>query len=251
MICRDLPFWVNVISTGRVGTMTLAHLFAHCDGVHAYHEPKPPLGPVNEDYHQGAIGLPQAARLLWKLREPMVDRAVAADCGIIETSSMQNYLAAAFREVYSGVMFIHLHRHPFEYIRSAVRRNNYSATDRTRRTTPPPGTEARRLWQTWTPIQKCAWRWHDVNAIGLREAGLRIASADLFAGDNMTLAALFGITGGPVPDIDSIRSELAARYNAQKKGRFKTYDGWQDDAWAICGETAEALGYQKDARFSI
>jgi hypothetical protein len=248
-----------VLSTGRVGTDTLAHLLSNVPELVAVHEPKPRLFPESQRAYLEAPLDDRRARELLVLAG--VGRAhLWAQCLLrgkryVETSNRMTYLADILARHMPGARFIFLHRHPAEVVRSAMRRGYYDHHRWDRDRIVPRGDDpAAPLWDAWSPFERSCWYWHAVNALGLQfverhaDRCFTLRSADLFAREPAALAALGGFLGVELPE--ELAPLLSEPRNAQQKGEFPPYRDWsagqRDTLREIAGETAARLGYALD-----
>jgi hypothetical protein len=244
-----------VLSTGRVGTATLAEVLGSLPGVKAVHEPQPFLLPEsaaayaaggwNAPMDQGLAAAVLAAReRLWR---PAAERGLV----YVETANRLTYLARPLDALLPRSCFIHLHRHPADVIRSAMRRGYYAGHSWDRwRIRPRKGSKAAATWPSWTSFERCCWYWDAVNREALSilddvpDRCLDLASVDLFENASGTVARLGEFLGldVPLPAVDAV-----PRANVQEDGSFPLLAEWEDPMLAsveqICGETARRLGY--------
>ncbi len=231
---------VFVLSTGRVGTTTLASLFELATNVFAYHEPSPELVGLSTLAYEYANET--AAREILResfvtMRKSLFNYSLSCNKGYVETGPYPTFLAPIILEAVPNARFIHLIRDPKDVIKSGMKRKWYAghAEDRTR-IIPLADTDASRQWPTCTPIQKIAWLWTETNKwiqefcdLLPSDRALLIYAEDVFAHDTETIEKLFGFISAPLPSNRKIARVLGQKLNAQKTGSFPASDSWKSE----------------------
>ena len=248
---------VFVLSTGRVGTQTLASLLRLGREVYAYHEPKPYLYALSKLSYQywtnpAALEILNEAFLI--ARHKKLDYALSCDKGYVETSPQVTFLAPAILAAVPSVRFIHLVRDPRNVVRSCMRRHWYdgSSYDKTR-ISPHPDSLVGQQWRDYDVFQKNLWLWTETNrwildfSMDLRERVLLIQAESIFNASKKTLEDLFDFVGIAMPSEWKIQRVLYKKLNAQKRGTFPQISEWSaemySDLIAIAGDIAGQLGY--------
>lgn len=250
---------VFVLSTGRVGTQTLTALLNLSPQVLATHEPEPSLVQASfAAYMEGeaAAGSEKWRAVVLAARDDFVLRASKQGKIYAETSNRLSYLAPALAAAFPASRFIHLHRHPHEVIRSAMRRRHYQghAWDFAR-IRPRPESPLAEGWSGMSPLEKTAWYWAEVNALAIRflkglppMRALDLPAEVLFAGNPKRVAAAFSFIGAAPPPEGAIQKVLDQKLNAHAEADFRGPADWtREDLRTISrlvGTTAEALGYE-------
>lgn len=249
---------VFVLSTGRVGTKTLTALLALSPHVVATHEPEPRLVKASFDaYMESNSG---ASEEKWRAvilaaRDDAVCEANRRGKIYVETNNRLTYLAHALAVSFPASRFIHLHRHPYEVVRSAMRRGYYQAHNWDfARIRPRPGEDLAAEWEALSPLEKSAWYWARVNGearefLSTLPAARRLdLQADaLFAGDETVLKNLFNFVSIDLPARTQLEEVLGQKINAQRKGEFPTPSEWSEAERVVVRDrvrvVASALGY--------
>jgi hypothetical protein len=251
--------YVFTLSTGRVGTETLAALLELTPFFFTHHEPAPILYRLSKTAYENEENS-SAHRILvdafLTAREELFNHASACGRGYIETSPQVTFLAPVILEALPNARFIHLIRNPRDVIRSGMRRKWYDGHpyDATR-ITPKPQSPAFEKWDRYTPFQKNVWLWTETNLwIGrfLEQVSegqkLFMRSEELFTYNHNLLARLFEFVGAPVPSQGRLLKVLNQKLNAQKSGNFPAAHEWNQDAKdqfrEIGSEALKKFGYQ-------
>lgn len=248
-----------VLSTGRAGSKTLTALFALSSRILAEHEPMPRLvRPSFQAYLDGpAIATSEHWRdLVWAARDDLVCEANRKGRIYVETNNRITYLAPVVARCFPASRFIHLHRHPYEVVRSGMRRGYYEGHNWDfARVRPRADEPLAAHWDALPRIEKCAWYWARIN--GEADAFVRslpgsrrltLAAEDLFAGDAATLRRLFEFVGVEMPSAELVEEVLGEKINAAVRGSFPVPTDWSEDdraaVWKHVGPLAESLGYR-------
>ena len=248
-----------VLSTGRVGTQTIASLMELAGNILSYHEPSPKLFGLSKlayRYHNEPSIQEVLVEAFKVARRDKLAYALSCGKGYVETSPQSTFLAPIIASVIQQAKFIHLVRHPYDVIRSGMRRNWYAGqvTD-SNRIVPLPNTLAAQSWSNTTIFQKNIWLWAETNrwiheycATLPREQWVMIRSEDLFAQQPETIEQLFQFIGTSTPALAKIQQVLAKQLNAQSTGTFPDPEQWSEhmhqELTNIAGDTAMQIGYE-------
>lgn len=250
---------VFVLSTGRVGTKTLTALFALSPRVISRHEPEPRLVKVSFDAYMEGSNLGASEKwqaVVFAARDDAICEANRRGKIYIETNNRLTYLAPALAAAFPASRFIHLHRHPYEVVRSAMRRGYYQSHNWDfARIRPRPGEPLAAQWDTLSPLEKSAWYWAQCN----REAHEFLETLEksrrmdlraelLFAGDEKTLKDLFDFVNIDFPPREQVEEVLGQKINAARQGHFPPPSEWDKDERAsvrqLVAKTAKILDYE-------
>lgn len=250
---------VFFLSTGRVGTQTMATLLSLDRSFVTYHEPYPLLYGLSKTLYKTKTTasnrvIAQEAFLI--ARKQLFEHAMHRGRGYIETSPQVTFLAPTIEKFLPNSQFVHLIRNPYDIVRSGVRRDWYAGNvaDRTR-ISPQLGSEFDDRWRNMNPFEKNIWLWRETNewiaefldgVSSERKLFLRYESC--FAPGRDDLFKLFNVIGSTPPSHKSIRKIIAKKLNAQKAGSFPTADRWTSEmkykVSDIAGSTAKRFGYE-------
>lgn len=241
------------LSTGRVGTQTLATLAALDSNVFSLHEPLPKL-----------FGLSRCAYEDNEFKCKMVFEEALRTCrsaGLMkgrsvyfESSPQLTFLAPILQSVYKNSIFIHVVRHPAEVVRSGMRRKWYDGNPNDRwRIEPVTGYVADR-WENMSCLEKNIWLWAETNKwidefiAGLPDGmGIRLKSEDIFNGNSESIERFYSMIGVELPSKRSIQRVLGRKMNMQVTGKFPELDAWsiseRELLESYCGKLMRKYGY--------
>lgn len=244
-----------VLSTGRTGTTSLERLLNLSTEIAAFHEPRPFNNTcTNEALHHLDADPQRFARFFTKHRAGLIGSVRRQGLVYAETNNMV-FLAPVISRLLPRARFIHLHRHPAEYVRSGMRRQWYAGHSWDLiRLHPAEDDPINEQWAHWGPFEKICWFWATANDRFLdmisampAERAETIAFADLFSGSTDVYRRLFEIIDiAPPPPFQAMQL-LARPANSQQSGDFPLFEDWTTEQrqtlWDIAGPTMERLGY--------
>jgi hypothetical protein len=225
-----------VLSTGRVGTETLANLFALEKSMFSYHELHPKLFSLSKLSYDMAdkYAIDKSIKKVFQAgfmtsREELLNYSLFCDRGYIETSPQCTFLAQIILDSIPNVKFIHLVRNPLDVVRSGMRRGWYDghAFD-SMRITPLLGTKFDKLWKSFDPFHKNLWLWAETNRWILEfsknlssDNYLQIKSESIFQKDMTTISQLYKYINKTTPAERRIESVINKKINMQRTGEFQ------------------------------
>jgi hypothetical protein len=259
---------VFFLSTGRTGTAFFTELLAHSSSVKVFHSPSSLLCDAKSELiEQGRVayemyrrfGLEDetvnrlSAQIFMAARETLLYKSYLHRKCYIETNNRVTFLAPAIKSYIPHARFVHLYRHPGEFIRSGVRRHYYRGEDAHQIGMIRPIEESTKAvkWETYGDVEKVAWLWNETNAfiddfvqtIDAKEC-FRFNFNDLSVDNVRKLLEFLDVND--VKD-GTIASLIPRPVNVQKSGDFPAYEQWSEvDKAAVrrlCGERAERYGY--------
>ena len=249
---------VFVLSTGRVGTQTLAALFDVAPNIIAHHEPQPELfglSKLSYKHSDNKLMDEVLGEAFLTARRELLDYSLACRKGYVETGPQATFLAPVIFETLSNVRFIHMVREPQSVIISGMRRKWYDGHpyDNTR-IVPRPESPMSREWNALDAFKKNVWLWTETNRWILDFLSrlpdnhkLLVHAEDVFAGDEDTMGKLFTLIGASPPSKRKILRVLGKKLNVQKRGAFPEPHTWSEamhsDLRTMAGKTAKDLGY--------
>lgn len=250
-----------LLHTGRVGSVTAIKLLDLSPHVYALHEPSllesltPKYACTDPEEYAARYGA-VFAKTFAKARQGTIGMVGGSHRAYAE-SFWTAYFGLEVAKLLPLSRFVHLHRHPGEYVRSGMRRGWYvdHAWD-VRRLEPSPSDPVYKLWHTeWDAFRKIAWLWQTMNAyfLKMRESVPEdrfavMRSEDFYRFGTGAYRRLFDLLDVPPPPEDEARTLLSVRHNAQTKGDFPPYEEWTSEQRQIlrdiAGPMMERLGYE-------
>jgi len=252
-----------VLSTGRTGTSTLIRLLNLSPKVSALHEPKPNLVREYRRAYSGVTTRPDRYRRLF---ERARRRLISRECPngeVYAEATLLKFFAPVIAEMLPNAKFLHLHRHPGEIVRSAMRRRWYLDNPLDRyRLVPLPTDPAHELWAHWDSFQKSCWLWHVENKYFLDLAEtlgsdrvLRLQFDQWIDPRTGEYRRIFEFVGVELPEPGAVPRILGMKYNRQVDGEFSCFEQWTEaqkqSLCEIAATTMNRLGYaefEEDAR---
>ena len=238
--------WTNlrscfVLSPGRSGTLLLTKVLELSYEAYPMHVPRPELCRPSLRAYEQMKNHPEIFReVLKSAREDYVLNAVRTDRVYVETNNRITFFAPIIRDVFPNSVFIHLVRHPGDFVRSGVRRGWYSGYNEADVGRIVPTTcELLERWKDWSPIERIGWLWNETNQFiedfkdhVSPQHVLLVKAEDLFR-DIEISRQIYRFLG-----IDDFQSKRVARLlrrpvNIQKKGGFPPYKEWRENDKAL------------------
>lgn len=251
---------IFVLSTGRAGTQSLTRLLSICPEVHSEHEPNPRLIHASYCYYQQQFGLETKSQEKWNdlvlaARDDLIFQANRRGKIYLETNNRMSYLAPVLAKIFPASQFIHLHRHPFEFVRSGIRRDYYQGHNWDFARIHPAGDHPDvKRWLDMSQMAKIAWNWQAVNQHIIQffqtlspERQMTLAAADLFSGGERQIRDLYSFINIPIPQGSRFKALLAQPSNQQTEGDFPEHSQWSPQERTMVmrevADVAAALGY--------
>lgn len=247
------------LSTGRVGSQTIAALGALSEGITSRHEPEPKLyGLGGMTYSTGGEkGLSKGELAIAKEAVLAARPFHYEESGSVylESSPQVTFLAPVLESAFSKSSFIHLFRHPNDVIRSGMRRNWYAGHQYDQWRISPSGSLGQGEWERYSQFEKIAWLWAETNRwiIDFMDQlesgrGLSLKSEDVFNNEGDSLARFYAFLEADLPSERELEKVLGSKLNQQKSGDFAQPDEWNPHQKEIvekhCGALMSTLGYE-------
>ena len=209
-----------VLSTGRAGTALLTKILSYHRGVSVEHNPIPEL-----TFHSGY------AYKHWKDKDEvcraMIDaaryeyvrNAFIRNEIFVETNPRITFFAHQLASLFPKAKFIHLIRHPADFIASGIARNWYN--EGRIRDEGKIKAEKRTEWEKWSQTDKIAWLWQETNAfveefkmLCGKDRMLTVRAEDFFKDAKVSreIARFIGLE--PLPD-KALEKLISKRVNVQ------------------------------------
>lgn len=225
-----------VLSTGRSGTRLLNDLLLLSEDALPEHEPRPELYRPSRRAYEDIEQHPEIYREVFKsAREEYLLKAAQQEKVYIETNNQCTFFAPVMRDIFPHAVFIHLVRHPGDFVRSGIRRKWYTGAHShdIGRIVPVAG-EMRDRWAELSLIEKNGWLWNETNRFieDFRrtvpaEAFLFVKAEALFRDPAVTREIFDFLRIGGYQE-KTVRKVIGTPVNVQKKGHFPAYRDWPE-----------------------
>ncbi len=258
---KNLPAPVFFLSTGRTGTNWFISLLKTNKEIKVFHEPKPNLGL------QGVLAYNYLKQFDYKLnqdikkllieiflvsREQYLRYSYKTQKRYVETNNQITFFAPLIAELFPNAKFVHLYRHPGDFVRSAMRRNFYidgNILD-IKRISPIENTSEYSNWKKFSQIQKQSWLWNETNNfIEKFKKHVGINRCFSFNFNRLNLENVVDVLKFLNIDIPKkkIISKIGKKTNIQDSGNFPLYENWKDSdkqqLREICGYLSKKYSY--------
>lgn len=242
-----------VLSAGRCGTMTLAHLLNTANNARVWHHPQP--DPINESL-QAYWGNIDKRKAFWKARYPLIHKTWSKGLIHGETDLLMTPFCDLISEEIPDSKFIVLVRDPRDFVRSGMRRNYFHGHlwdfGRLR---PKEDTVKFEEWKALDQFSKICWLWNEtyqkINLMvnKLEEDRVLVVRFEDMISSIEKIREIYNILGLKGFDEEKIRAILSQKLNKQLSGSYIRPEDWSanlnDTLWRICGQTAEKYGYSR------
>ena len=214
---------VFVLSTGRVGTKLLTRLLENSVQLMPVHEPVPELAYHSSLAFREPTGSEALKTAIDLARYEYIRDTYLVNKRYVETNNRISFFSYYLAELYPQARFIHLVRHPEDFIKSGVARHWYqgqSVYDEGR-------IRDEAQFKVWRPEKRVAWLWAATNNFILNfserhpQRSFQLKSEELFAGNLDKLNALWQFLG--LDDITAERVQLVTG-KVENKGRGVNVD---------------------------
>ena len=252
---------VFFLSTGRCGTKWFSELLKNDKKNAIFHNPIPSFAAQSKLVFEiiskrNFNPTTEEKKLIYEIffsgREQHLRYTYKTKKKYIETNNYITFFTPVLHSIFPKAKFVHLVRHPAEFVRSGLQRGYYSEkpSDEARRIVPckePIKTE----WNNYHQIQKISWLWHQTNLF-IEKCLTDIPSKQkmVFNFNDLSENNIYRVLTFVNSDIKKkkIRKRIPKRVNTQKFNSVATYTEWtekeKDMVSEICGEYARKFGYQ-------
>ncbi len=240
-----------VLSAGRCGTMSLAHLLDTANNARVWHHPQP--DPIKESLlaYWGDIDKREA---FWKARSQVIQNTWSEGLIHGETDLLMTPFCDVLAKEIPGSKFLVLVRDPRDFVRSGMRRNYYYGHPWDfGRLKPREGSQELDEWNNLDQFEKICWLWNQtyetINGIvsQIEEDRVLILRFEDLIADTDKVGEIFKFLGLEGFDETRIEQILSTKFNAQPGGGFPSSENWspeqRDRLWEICGPVAGTFGY--------
>ncbi|MCB9208121.1 MAG: sulfotransferase [Ignavibacteriales bacterium] len=227
---------IFVLSTGRSGTKYLTEIFNLFTQLDVHHSTKPEMIYYSKyayEYH-GKFS-EELKHIIDASRLEIIQEAYLRDRIFVETNNRITFFAYVLAELYPNSKFIHLIRHPGDFVKSGIARNWYKGKDSHNLGRILPKDSAIN-WEQFSDIEKISWLWNETNQfiemfkmqLNDNSRLLTLKAEDLFGNKNEIINILDFI-GMKNIDHNIIDNKLNKKINAQSKNNFPDYQNWKKE----------------------
>jgi len=246
------------LSTGRCGTKWLTERLEK-SGTHVpIHHPNPVMrsqAKMMYDYDFQAVDK-EVLNLLTEIflagREELFVSAKRAGKELAITDSRGTFFAYVISAFFPKAKFVFVHRDPFEFIRSGLKRGWYVLENESElnRIIPSSSNPEYSKWETYSTTKKIAWLWRETN-LWIMEFLKTLPKEQQFTigfnnWNTEELDKMFWFMKADVP-YKEISKNLNVRSNEQKKNINPQHGAFTEEskkeAIHICGDLAKSLNY--------
>jgi len=244
------------LSTGRTGTKWFTELLSNKKDLMVLHSERPDFGIQNKyiyDLYNKGIDKELLYSIIDEIfvvgREQYIRYSYKVNKQIIETNNHVTFMAYALSEMFPNSKFVHLYRHPGEFVRSGLRRNWYAEDNALNQKLISLNDHLQ--WNDFSRIEKISWLWNETNAF-INKFGETLSS-DRFHAFNFNnlnqenVKELLNFMDIEISD-NLLKKQLSIKSNVQKTGDYLKYEEWdkldKEKLINICAEIAEKLGYK-------
>lgn len=241
-----------VLSTGRCGTGLLTKLLKKNKRILVKHQPAPELVYASSILHsmqkEDIKNIDSFKLAVLAARFELVRDAYYRNRYLVETNNRITFFTPTLSTIFKKSKFIHLVRHPGDFVRSGLRRGYYSPEliDH-QRLFPVLGSDAYIKWDQMTRIEKIAWQWNEVQLSANKLKGninssrfLTITSEELYTNPT-TIETIYNFLEMECPfSPKEITGMLKRPVNKQREGQYPHYNQWKAEdkkqlqRWATC-----------------
>lgn len=256
---KGLPAPVFFLSTGRCGTNWFTNLLSANKTVKVFHEPKPNLAiqgrVAYEIYTQSNFNPSADQKLLLEeifhtAREQYIRYSYKTQRAFIETNNQATFFAPIIASIFPDAKFVHLNRHPGEFVRSALRRQFYNNPDDLKRIHPLGESAYKGNWENSNQLEKNAWLWNETNEyIETFKQSINHKNTFYFNFNQLNfehISEMLDFLEFKLPAA-LIKQHINKPTNVQKSGSVSGYDSWdindKEKLKLICGKLAKQYGY--------
>ena len=224
---------VFVVSTGRAGSELLVKLMNESKMGSIYHEPRPRMFYSSKLIFERKIDIQSKQVAYLNARYDLLKKAYLEENRFVETNNRNSFFIAALSKLFPKSKFIHLVRHPGDFVRSGIRREYYRGNENDdSRITPLTDDEIYSSWANLSDIQKIGWLWNTTNDFIEKEKVylndnnfLLIKSEDLFLKPD-TYNEICNFLDHPLLSQKRIRSVISKPINKQKQSFYPKWKQW-------------------------
>ena len=227
---------VFVVSTGRAGSELLVKLFSESNIGSVYHEPRPRMFYGSKLSFELKQDLQSKQIAYLNARYDLLKKSYLEERRFVETNNRNSFFISALNNLFPKAKFIHLVRHPGDFVRSGIRRKYYSGNENDDSRIKPNAIEKSVYdWNRFSDIEKVGWLWNATNNYIEEEKKnirldkvLLIKSEDLFLKTD-TYNKICNFLNHPLLNDKKIDRIIKKPINKQKQSSYPKWKDWSED----------------------
>ena len=249
---------VFFLSTGRTGTKWFAKLFSYDRKLKAIHAPAPDLAAQNifayllqkeQQYKKEQLN-DIMSQIFMAGRETYLRYSYKCMRRYLETNNHITFFAYAIAELLPQARFIHIHRHPGDFVSSGLKRSWFQENSAAIRQIEPSEHDSAVSWSVLNPIQKIGWLWNETNEF-IEDFKSTVPKERVFTFNfsemNVeSLNELITFTEAKVSE-SKVKSLMKKKINSQHFKSSELYESWnskdKQDLAEVCNPLASRYGY--------
>lgn len=250
---------VFFLSTGRCGTKWFSDLLSQDRQLAIFHQPIPSFASqsrvlyelsVSRDVNQKDNCNDCIKEIFWAGREEYIRYTYKTSKRYVETNNSITFLASALVDLFPDAKFVHLVRHPGEFIRSGMSRNYYNGDVFDLMKIVPLKEPYRSKWFEMSQLEKIAWLWNETNLF--IEDALKGVNENQFVRFNFNdlsvslVEDLIAFLNIDIPT-KTLQRAIGKPKNIQQKHSVSSFQEWKkediDSVRKITGDLASRYGY--------
>jgi len=250
---------VFFLSTGRCGTQWFSELLNNDKSLAVFHKPVPSLAMQSTkvyellkqdgDKEQGKYNQ-LIEEVFWSAREEYLRYTYKTGKRYIETNNYITFFAPFLKKIFPDAKFVHLVRHPGEFIRSGIGRNYYDGGVRDQMRIFPIDDKEKASWDGHSSYEKVAWLWNETNQF-IEEFKKEMPENQhhFFNLNSLNIDSVIELLSFIELEISAskIRKSIPKKQNTQQSHKVGTYDEWdpkvREDIQQITQELCTTYGY--------
>lgn len=242
-----------VLSTGRCGTDFLHHLLKPVKQMDVHHEAEPKMAIASRFLYQNNINHHGGEVAFIGVRYNAIQDAYLFNKIYVETNNRLTFFAPYIESLIPNARFVHLVRHPGDFVTSGMRRGYYNSNKIVdySKIRPRESSIAQQEWNSYSRLQKIAWLWNETNLFVERfkenhpDKTLTIKSEQLFGQPAEVATNLLRYTN--ISEPMNLKADIGPK-NKQRTGSFPRYKDWnfkqKQEIQVIVEELALKYNYQ-------
>lgn len=243
---------VFFLSTGRCGTKWFTKLLSSDASLKVFHNQHPEFlyqGKMCYELlkeNQAKQHLPLLKEVFLTGREDLMLKCAQTNHRYVETNNRITFFAPVINEIFKDAIFIHVYRHPIQFITSGLNRRWYKGD---------PHDVARieskdASWNNYSQLEKIAWLWNETNKFidefldGIPDD--RKYTLNFNQKNTQNIQELLNIIDVSVSE-GKLDELMDKRVNSQKISTATEASSWssaeKESVKNICGALADKFGY--------